>query len=121
MFQFQTEKQTRSFKDFRNAHQQLAQNGGITTKPLDNSDDLGTLLELRDIEDELTILDKLFTEQKQVVEDLERICAGIAAEDTSSRATGLAWLSQAQRRLSDYRLQISQMKSSCQATQESVS
>lgn len=67
-----TERQTVSFKEFRN-NNRSKDPANLAMKRLryfDNSSDLDALLELRDIEDELNTLDKLFKEQQKSVADM---------------------------------------------------
>jgi Mg2+ and Co2+ transporter CorA len=69
-----TEQQTLSFKTFRDSQQpdKLEDESSIRTmlSSLHNREDLTALLELRDIEDELKTLDKLFGEQDSVIVQL---------------------------------------------------
>ena len=68
-----TEQQTSSFKDFRNTHTSRDPSESDTTvmpRYIDNTADLDALLELRDIEDELGTLEKLFEEQKTGITDM---------------------------------------------------
>jgi len=62
-----TEKQTSSFKDFRDNHRFSKEKDIELEKHIDNREDLNALLELRDIEDELNTIDKLFKEQQTCV------------------------------------------------------
>jgi hypothetical protein len=110
-----------SFRTFRKAHQQITQDGTISSKPLDNSDDLGALLELRDIEDELNMLYKLFNDQGGVLERLIEFCDDIhIADESIPKTQGMAFLQKAKQRLKEYAGQITEMAKSCHATQESV-
>lgn len=63
-----TEQQTRSFKEFRKYTKDVAMDRSPTV--FDNSNDLDALLELRDIEDELNTLDKLFKEQQRGINQM---------------------------------------------------
>jgi Mg2+ and Co2+ transporter CorA len=68
-----TEQQTLSFKQFRDSQQPDTEDeSSIRTmlSSLHNREDLSALLELRDIEDELKTLDKLFGEQTGVIDQL---------------------------------------------------
>ena len=68
-----TERQTISFKEFRNNNRwKDPKDLALKRSPryFDNSNDLDALLELRDIEDELNTLDKLFKEQQKSVLDM---------------------------------------------------
>ena len=69
----QTEQQTRSFKEFRDNHRYRDPSDlDVSRLPpyVDNREDLNALLELRDIEDELTTIQKLFIEQHKTVKDM---------------------------------------------------
>jgi len=60
-----TEQQTKSFKEFRD-------NSRLEVEYIDNRDDLNALLELRDVEDELKTINKLFLEQHKTIKDMIR-------------------------------------------------
>ncbi|MCJ1293387.1 hypothetical protein MMC34_004941 [Xylographa carneopallida] len=60
-----TEQQTKSFKEFRD-------NSRLEVEYIDNRDDLNALLELRDVEDELKTINKLFLEQHKTIKDMSR-------------------------------------------------
>ncbi|MCJ1421829.1 hypothetical protein MMC32_008196 [Xylographa parallela] len=60
-----TEQQTKSFKEFRD-------NSRLEVEYIDNRDDLNALLELRDVEDELKTINKLFLEQHKTIKDMVR-------------------------------------------------
>ncbi len=59
-----TEQQTTSFKGFRNNHRSRGNDFQELPEYLDNRANLDALLELRDIEDELSMLNRLFKEQR---------------------------------------------------------
>ena len=70
-----TEQQTKSFKEFRDNHRYRdPRDLDVDRLPqyVDNRDDLNALLELRDIEDELTTIHKLFTEQHKTIQDMTK-------------------------------------------------
>lgn len=81
----------------------------------DHSKDLTAYLELRDVEDELTTLKKLFSEQKTVV--------GLMSDKLERRATEAAqgWLRRSLQLLDGYESQVNDMIENCKAAQESVS
>ena len=69
----QTEQQTRSFKEFRDNHRYRDPSDlDVSRLPqyVDNREDLNALLELRDIEDELTTIQKLFIEQHKTIKEM---------------------------------------------------
>lgn len=65
-----TERQTSSFKQFRNNHIFEAAKDVNIQSHINNRKDLDALLELRDIEDELNTIDKLIKEQQTCVSDI---------------------------------------------------
>ena len=65
-----TERQTASFKHFRNNHMFERAKDTHAQSHIDNRKDLDALLELRDIEDELNTIDKLLKEQQTCVQDM---------------------------------------------------
>jgi Mg2+ and Co2+ transporter CorA len=70
-----TEQQTKSFKEFRDSQLEAETNEDERSvrhmmASLHNRDDLTALLELRDISDELRTLDKLFSDQTKVIDQM---------------------------------------------------
>lgn len=65
-----TEQQTLSFKEFRNNHQYKKAKDINAQQHIDNRKDLDALLELRDIEDELSTIEKLIKEQQSCVSEM---------------------------------------------------
>ena len=65
-----TERQTSSFKEFRNNHRFQKNMDIQASRHVDNRKDLDALLELRDIEDELNTIEKLIREQQSCVNDM---------------------------------------------------
>ncbi|KAJ9631096.1 hypothetical protein H2203_001627 [Taxawa tesnikishii (nom. ined.)] len=109
-----TEQQTVSFKEFRDRHRR--QQDEMRHKRdimFDHSKDLTAYLELRDVEDELTTLKKLFSEQKTVV--------GLMSDKLERRATEAAqgWLRRSLQLLDGYESQVNDMIENCKAAQES--
>ncbi|KAJ5823858.1 Mitochondrial substrate/solute carrier [Penicillium robsamsonii] len=125
-----TESVTKSFKRFRNR--------GFTNRPADhdrtsdgkimtlaqqeykefqvarrNREDLSVLLELRDIEDELSTILKLLDQQDAVIK-------GMVKYFDSRGGYGMSFLDTAQERIDEYRAQINEMKDSSHQTQKSV-
>ncbi|KAJ6065534.1 hypothetical protein N7444_001187 [Penicillium canescens] len=124
-----TESVTKSFKRFRNR--------GFTNRPADhdrtkdgkimtaaqrdyrerqvakrNREDLSVLLELRDIEDELSTILKLLDQQDTVIKSMIKYF--------DSRGYGKVFLDTAQGRIDEYRSQISEMKENSHLAQKAV-
>ena len=121
-----------SFKTFRNRYQSQGAYGALQehssrmSKTLtklqqddirDNEHDLTDLLELRDIEDELSTIRKVFRDQQRVINELIVGCyAG-----SESHKKGLDLLQEAQKSVNGYSELISEMQDNCRSAQESVS
>ena len=118
-----TEDQVKSFKQFRDTHhvEELSvRKGNPLPQFLDNSKDLNNLLELRDIEDELTTIQKLLGEQRKIVtEMLEEY--KILTERTGKGRIGTSFLIDLDRTLETYEDQVDGMLKSSDIAQESVS
>ncbi|CAG8075584.1 unnamed protein product [Penicillium salamii] len=124
-----TESVTKSFKRFRNR--------GFTNRPADhdrtadgkimtaaqreyrerqvarrNREDLSVLLELRDIEDELGTILKLFDQQDGVIQSMTKYF--------DNRGDGKSFLDLSQARIEEYRSQISEMKENSHLAQKAV-
>ncbi|KAK4862839.1 hypothetical protein LT330_002972 [Penicillium expansum] len=124
-----TESVTKSFKRFRNR--------GFTNRPADhdrtsdgkfmtaaqqehkefqvarrNREDLSVLLELRDIEDELSTILKLLDQQDTVIKSMVKYF--------DSRGYGKSFLDNAQERIDEYRSQINEMKENSHLAQKAV-
>lgn len=84
-----------------------------------DSNDLNALLELRDIDDELGILDKLFNEQLAVLKKMMPIYNNIDKRK-SRQSNGAMWLKDAASQVENYQSQVSAMRASCSASQEAV-
>jgi hypothetical protein len=78
-----------------------------------NREDLSVLLELRDIEDELSTILKLLDQQDTVIKSM------IKYFDT--RGCGKVFLDTAQARIDEYRSQITEMKENSHLAQKAVS
>ncbi|KAJ5170094.1 Mitochondrial substrate/solute carrier [Penicillium coprophilum] len=125
-----TESVTKSFKRFRNR--------GFTNRPADhdrtsdgkimtlaqqeykefqvarrNREDLSVLLELRDIEDELSTILKLLDQQDAVIKSMVKYF-------DNRGGYGRSFLDTAQERIDEYRLQINEMKESSHLAQKAV-
>lgn len=115
-----TERQTVSFKEFRNNNRsQDPTNLALKRLPryFDNSSDLDALLELRDIEDELNTLDKLFKEQQKSVSDMIHQYAHLNAGHQKGMS-GIHFLQEARDTLEGYKEQIDLMLKSAQTAQK---
>lgn len=78
-----------------------------------NREDLSVLLELRDIEDELSTILKLLEQQDTVINSMVKYF--------DNRGDGKSFLDIAQQRIDEYRSQINDMKESSHLTQKAVS
>lgn len=85
-------------------------------KYVDNRTDLDALLELRDIEDELNTIDKLFKEQSRSVSDMMNQYQDLSRHKGKG-VHGLQLLSEASHSLQEYRDQINGMLKSAQTAQ----
>ena len=115
-----TERQTVSFKEFRNNNRSKdPTNLALNRLPryFDNTSDLDALLELRDIEDELNTMDKLFKEQQKSVSDMldqyKRLNQG-----QKKGIAGTYFLHEVQHTLEGYKEQIDLMLKSAQTAQK---
>jgi len=86
------EQQTDSYKKFLKYQKESDLAARSAKKPMDNSDDFTALLEIRDIRDELCIMDKLFSEQKYAVEQMIEEFREIESF-TGKHSAGVDWLS----------------------------
>ena len=115
-----TERQTISFKEFRNNHR-LKDSKSMDAKRLpryvDNSADLDALLELRDIEDELNTLKKLFKEQQQGVSDMRSHYVELNHRQGKA-ILGTQWLTEISHTLESYKDQVDGMLKSAQTAQK---
>jgi Mg2+ and Co2+ transporter CorA len=90
-----TEQQTSSFKQFRDSQQPDTEDeSSIKTmlSSLHNREDLTALLELRDIEDELKTLDKLFGEQVGVIDQMVEMLRAMDDQRHIQHANEVYWL-----------------------------
>ena len=115
-----TERQTKSFKEFRNNHR-LKSSRSLDAKRLppyvDNSADLDALLELRDIEDELNTLNKLFKEQQSGVSDMITQYEELN-KHPGKGIFGTQWLKEISHTLEGYKDQVEGMLKSAQTAQQ---
>ena len=114
-----TEQQTSSFKDFRNTHTSRdpkESDTKVLPRYVDNTDDLDALLELRDIEDELGTLKKLFEEQKAGITEMINHYGGLQKDRDKGR-TGAKLLDEALRTIEGYIEQVGSMSKSAGTAQ----
>ncbi|KAJ5653203.1 hypothetical protein N7490_000206 [Penicillium lividum] len=124
-----TESVTKSFKRFRNRgfadrpadYDRTAEGRFMTTAQRDhrdrqaarrNRDDLSVLLELRDIEDELSTIIKLLDQQDAVIKSMMKYF--------ERDGCGKMFLDAAQLRIDEYRTQLSEMKENSHLAQKAV-
>ena len=115
-----TERQTVSFKDFRNNHRfRDSKSPDAKRVPLyvDNSADLDALLELRDIEDEFNTLHKLFREQQRVVTDMLTHYTELNKQQGKG-ALGIQWLIETNHTLDGYEEQVESILKSVEMAQK---
>ncbi|KAJ5788736.1 Mitochondrial substrate/solute carrier [Penicillium paradoxum] len=124
-----TESVTKSFKRFRNRgftnrpsdHDRAASGKTMSAAQRDdieheaarrNREDLSVLLELRDIEDELSTILKLLDQQDTVIKSMTRYF--------DVKGYGKSFLDTAQARIDEYRSQINEMKGDSHLAQKAV-
>lgn len=113
-----TERQTTSFKDFRNFQTyQSSKDIDVNRLPryVDNRGDLDDLLELRDIQDELNTMRKLFAEQASSVHEMLEKYQPLHGQQTGKN--GIKFLIEAKRTLGDYIGQTLSMLKSAEAAE----
>lgn len=125
----QTESVTKSFKRFRNRgfadrpadHDRTIEGRLMTAAQRDqrdrqsarrNRDDLSVLLELRDIEDELSTIIKLLDQQDTVIKSMVKYF--------DRDGCGKMFLDAAQLRIDEYKSQLSEMKENSHLAQKAV-
>ncbi|KAI9654644.1 MAG: hypothetical protein M1821_005851 [Bathelium mastoideum] len=117
-----TEEQTESFKKFRDNHRDetLGRLDGYPQlhRPVDDSGtDLANYLELRDIEDELTTLLKLFNEQTTVVQSMIDQWKGIMAQ-LRRKLASKELLVETINKIASYRAETEMMIMDCRTAQD---
>ena len=118
-----TEDQVKSYKQFRDTHrvEELSvRKGNPLPQFLDNSKDLNNLLELRDIEDELTTIQKLIGEQQKVVGEMLKQYR-VLNNTTGKGKLGTSFLMDLENTLDDYDEQVAGMLKSSEVAQQSYS
>ena len=114
-----TERQTSSFKEFRDNHthkDNLNDDVNHIPKYADNRVDLDALLELRDIEDELNTMTKLFKEQSRVISDMI-IQYNHLNKAPRKGIKGIHFLTEASHVINEYKEQVEGMLKSAKAAQ----
>jgi len=99
-----------------------------TANTLDNSEDLSALWELLDVEDELSILTRLFDTQKQVIDKMlaayKSLDEYLASEPTLPNGThdkAIGWLGEARGMVDKYLAKVDLLNSNRKSAQKSVS
>ena len=114
-----TEQQTKSFKYFRNTHTSRdpkESDTKIWPRYVDNTEDLDALLELRDIEDELSVIERLFEEQKTVILDMVKHYDTLEGKRVNSHRSAKL-LDEAKRTVLGYIDQVTTMRKSASTAQ----
>lgn len=121
-----TEQHTSSFKNFqirygeyRRLRKDRFKNAEKLSKLQEddlqaNEEDLTALLELRDIEDELGTVSKLFRDQDRVISDMIEQYSGVRS------LKGVELLKVTKLRIKTYENQVSEMQIQCKSAQEAV-
>ena len=111
-----TENQTSSFKNFRNDAQWRNANDINAEQDIDNRKELDALLELRDLTDELNIIDRLIKDQQAVVMDMLRQYRELGKRDKG--ISGVEFLLETSHTLEDYKEQINGMLKNVTGTEK---
>jgi len=99
-----------------------------TANTLDNSEDLSALWELLDVEDELSILKRLFDTQKQVIDkmlaayqSLDKYLASDPTVHNGAHDKAIGWLGEAREMVDKYLADVDSLNRMRKSAQESVS
>jgi hypothetical protein len=116
-----TERQTSSFKQFRNRQWFEGAKDINDQQHIDNRRDLDALLELRDIEDELNTIRKLIKEQQECVAEMLTRYHGLHRNHgmTDLGVNGIRFLVEVDQFLADNEKRIDGMKENAHAAQSS--
>jgi hypothetical protein len=127
---------TKSFKDFRlqgfrdklvdydsddlnvSIKEKHKREGELSEKQ--NRDDTSAMLELRDIDDELSSLKKLFNQQTETITQMQDIYRRLSHLNPDLAANGLSILGEALEKLKEYTYQVKQMLESAKRTRKDV-
>ncbi|KAI9679132.1 MAG: hypothetical protein M1822_007342 [Bathelium mastoideum] len=117
-----TEEQTESFKRFRDNHKEdvlgrLDRYSQVPKTIVDSGTDLANYLELRDIEDELTTLLKLFNEQATVLQSMIDQWKGIMAQ-LRRKLASKEFLVETMNKIASYKAETETMIADCRTAQE---
>ncbi|KAF2232829.1 hypothetical protein EV356DRAFT_238033 [Viridothelium virens] len=117
-----TEEQTESFKRFRDDHRdemmgRLDRYSQAPQSLVDSGSDLANYLELRDIEDELTSLLKLFNEQLSVLQTMISKWNGIMAQ-INRKLASKELLTKAVDKIASYKSETKRMIDDCHTAQD---
>ncbi len=110
-----TENQTSSFKNFRNDDRWRNADDINAEQDIDNRKELDALLELRDLTDELNIIDRLIKDQQVVVMDMLRQYQELGERDKG--INGVEFLRETSRLLEDYKEQSNGMHKNVTGTE----
>jgi Mg2+ and Co2+ transporter CorA len=112
-----TEQQNASFKGFRNDHG-FEHAKSDAESHLDNRKDLDALLELRDIDDELTMIERLVKEQQECVKEMLKQYQHLHDHHGGKGANGIDFLRKTHQTLSENKERIASMLKSAHAAQK---
>ena len=111
-----TERQTSSFKEFRDNQRVEKIKDMEAQRHVDNHKDLDALLELRDTEDELKTIEKLIKEQQGCVEEMEKQYRHLNHHHGKG-CNGTIFLHDASSFLAEHKEQVESMLESARAAQ----
>lgn len=122
MLIIKTERQTVSFKEFRNTYAPQHLRPSREQSPRKHAgarQELDDLLSLRDMEDELNIMSRLFREQQRVVTDMIRRYKDLNARQNQG-LHGTRFLHEAECSIRDYQEQVDTMLRNGKAVQDAL-
>ncbi len=89
---------------------------------LNNCDDLTNLLEIQDAEDELAILRRLFTTQKEVIKQMvQAYCLNDKRHPEERHDRAIKWLKDTQLKVDGYMKTVDELTDHCKEVERSVS
>lgn len=91
----------------------------VSASIVDSGSDLANYLELRDIEDELTSLMKLFKEQTTVLQSMINQWTGIMAR-LNRKLSSKERLTETKNRIAAYKSEVQNMMADCRTAQDAV-
>ncbi|KAF2086603.1 hypothetical protein K490DRAFT_66386 [Saccharata proteae CBS 121410] len=112
-----TERQTVSFKEFRDSQADDLDDDKMLRST--NQKDLSALLELCDVEDELSTIQKLFNEQRTALRQMIRSFEEIDHKHRQYElGRSIVWLEETHDRIAGYREQVDMMIDNCRIAQK---